>query len=116
MASLEDAISSEDPVVIKKKRSTIQGSMTSIRKRLGKLLMKSAGKFDHDKIRRLNVQDDHADLKKLLESFKRIHEAYQYYRDAGKTDTEEEALVEKQDQHYDEVVDKVYESLQLVAD
>ena len=36
--------------VIKKRRSTIQRMMTTVRNRLGKMLAKSAGKFDHDKI------------------------------------------------------------------
>lgn len=116
MSSLEEAISSGDPDVIKKRRSTIQGGMTKIQNRLGKLLQRSAGKFDHDRIKRLNVQGDHADLKKLFESFKMIDEAYQHYRAAGKDEPEEVALVKKQEEHYDEVVDKVYESLQLVAD
>ena len=116
MASLEEVISSKDPDVIKKKRSTIQGSMTRIRNHMGKLLTKSAGKFDHDKIKRLNVQENHTDLRKNLESFKVIHEAYQDYREVGEDETQEEALVEKEDQHYEEVFDNVYETLQLVAD
>ena len=116
MASFEEAISSEDPEVIKKKRSTIQGMMTNLCKRLGKLLTKSGGKFDHDKIKRFSVQRDQADLEKLLESFKHLHGAYLHYRDVGKDESEEESLVEKQEQHYDEVVDKIYESLQLYAD
>ena len=115
MSSMEEAISSADPDMIKKRRSTIQGSMTNIRKRLDKLLVKRAGTFDHDNIKRFNVQRDHADLEKLLENFKIIHEAYQHHRDVGEEATEEEALVEKQEQHYNEVVDKVYESLELVA-
>ena len=101
--------------MIKKRRSTIQGSMTSIRNRLDKLLTKSAGKFDHSKIKRLNVQGDHADLKKLFESFKIIDEAYQHCRASGKDEPEEEALVKKQQEHYEEVVDKVYDSLQLLT-
>ena len=116
MSSLEEAISSGDPDVIKRKRSTIQGMMTKIRNRLGKLLVKSAGMFDHDQIKRLHVQKDHTDLEKMLESFKIIYEAYQDHRVVGKDEAEEEDLVEKEGQHYDEVVDKVYESLQLVAD
>ena len=66
---MEEAISSGDPDVIKKRRSAIQGGMTKIQNRLEKLLPKCAGKFDHEKIKRLNVQGDHADLKKLFESF-----------------------------------------------
>ena len=99
-----------------KRRSTIQGSMTSMRKRLDKLLAKTDGKFDHDNIKRLSVQRDHTDLEKLLESFKTIHQAYQHYGTVGKDEPEEESLVEKQEQYYDEVVDKVYQSLQLIAD
>ena len=116
MATLEEAISSGNPDVIKKRRSTIQGVMTKIQNRLEKLLAMSSGKFDHEKIKRLNVKRDHADLEKFLESFKVVDEAYQHHREVGKDEPAEEALVKKQEQHYDEVVDKVYESLQLVAD
>ena len=90
--------------------------MTNIQNRLEKLLAKSGSRFDHDKIKRLNVQRDQVDLEKLLESFKNIHEAYLHYRVEGKDKSEEDSLVAKQEQHYDEVVDKVYESLQLLAD
>ena len=55
-------------------------------------------------------------LKKLEESFEMLHQAYQEYRAPGKDATEEAELVEKQDQHYFEVIDKIYESLQLVAE
>ena len=113
---MEEAISSGDPDVIKKRRSTIQGGMTKIRNRLEKLLTKSSDKFNHDTIKRLHVQRDHADLEKNLENFKIIDEAYQHHRQVGKDATEEEAIVKEQEEHYDEVVDKVYETLQLVAD
>ena len=36
--------------------------------------------------------------------------------EVGKDDTEEDALVEKQEQHYEEVMKKIYESLNLLAD
>ena len=51
-----------------------------------------------------------------MESFKTIHEAYLHYREVGKDKPEEDALVEKQEQHYYQVMDNVYESLQLFAD
>jgi hypothetical protein len=98
MASLEEAISSGDPEVIKKRRSTIQRTMTTVRKNLGRLLAKSAGKIDHEKIQRLQVQSEHVSLKKYEEDFKIIHEAYQQYREPGKDETEEDAMVEKQEQ------------------
>ena len=47
---MEKDISSGDPEVIKKRRSTIQRMMTTVHNCLGKMLAKSAGKFDHDKI------------------------------------------------------------------
>ena len=59
---MEEAISSGDPEVIKKRRSTIQGSMTTIRKHLEKLLVKRADKFDHENIKSFNVKRDHTDL------------------------------------------------------
>ena len=116
MASSEEAISSGDPEVIKKRRSTIQGMMTNNCKRLGNQLAKIGGKFDHDKIKRFSVQRDQADLERLLESFKKIHEAYLYHRKVGEDESEEKALVEKQEQHYDEVIDRIYESLELCAE
>ena len=60
------------------------------------MLAKSAGKFDHDKIDRLQVQEEKASLKELQESFKTIHQAYLHNMEVGKDDTEEDALVEKQ--------------------
>ena len=59
---------------------------------------------------------DQADLDKLLESFKIIHEAYLHHREVGKDNSAEEALVEKQEQHYAEVMNKIYVSLNLLAD
>ena len=116
MASLEDAISSKDPEEIKSKRSSIQGMMTKLQKSLGKLLLRSEGKFEHDKIKRLRVQQENTKLKRLEESFDEIHQAYLHYRDEGKDEPEESSLLEKEDQHYEEVIDKLYEILQLYED
>ena len=80
------------------------------------MLAKSAGKFDHDKIDRLQVQEEKASLKELQGSFKAIHQAYLLNMEVGKDETEEDALVEKQEQHYEEVMEKIYESLNLLAD
>ena len=116
MATLEDVISTKDPEAIKRKRSAIQGMITTVRKSLVKLLAKTAEKFDHAKIQRLRVQGEHAGLKKHQQNFIIIHEAYLQYRELGKDNIEEQTLVEKQENHYEEVVDKIYESLQLYAD
>ena len=107
MASLEDAISSGDPEVIKKRRSTIQRLMTMLQKRLATMLTKSAGKSDHAQIDRRQVLDEKQSLKELQGSFKSIHEAYLHNMEVGEDDDEEE-LVEKQEQHYAEVMDKIY--------
>ena len=53
MATIEDVIKSQDPEVIKKKRSTIQRFSTGVRNNLDKLLVKTAGKFDHCIIKRI---------------------------------------------------------------
>ena len=116
MASLEDAISSGDPNVIKKKRISIQGMMTKLQKSLGNLLIKSGSKFEHDKIKRLQVQQKHAKLKRLEESFDEIHQAYLDCRDEAEDSIEESSQLEKEDQHCEEVIDKMYEVLQLYAD
>ena len=65
MASLDEVISSKDPESIKKKRSNFQGMMTTVRKNLGRLLVKTAGKFDHVKIQRIQVLEERVKLKKL---------------------------------------------------
>ena len=80
MATIEDVIASKDPEVIKKKRSTIQRLTTGVRNNLDKLLVKTGGKFDHSKIKRLEVQIDHASQEKHFENFQVIHEAYIKYR------------------------------------
>ena len=92
MAALEEVISSKDPKVIKKKRSTILGMITAVHNNLVKLLEKTAGNFDHNKIQRTRVLTDLANLKKHQESFEVIHEAYQDYREEGKDETGEQTL------------------------
>ena len=116
MGSIEEVVASNDPDRIKKKRSSIQAMTTTIQNRLGKQLEKSAGKFDHNKIERHIVQGDYAHLKKQEENFDIIHEAYLQSREVGKDNTEEGSCVMKQEKHYNEVVDKIYESLKLYAD
>ena len=90
--------------------------MTTVCKNLGRLLVKTSGRFDHEKIQRIQVQEQQAKIKKLQESFDILHQAYQEFRESGKDETDEEALVEKQDQHYFKVIDSIYESLQFLAD
>ena len=116
MATLESVISSEDPEVIKRKRSTIQRLMTGVRNSLDKLLIRTAGKFDHSQIKRLEIHDQHASLKKHYENFQVIHEAYMEFRAEGKDATEEETLVMQDEKHFDEVRGKIFESLQLIED
>ena len=93
MASIEEVISSKDPEVIKKKRSTIQRLTTGVRKSLDQLLIKTAGKLDHSQIKRLDVQEHHARIKRHYENFQAIHEAFMEYRAEGKDAAEEEKLV-----------------------
>ena len=116
MASIEAVILSKDPEVIKKKRSTIQRFATGVRNNLDRLLVKTAGKFDHAKIERLEVQIDHSSLKKHFENFQVIHEGYIEYRAEGKDATAEDALVLQDENHYQEVKSKIFESLQLLED
>ena len=116
MATLEDVISSKDPGAIKKKRSTIQRLVTGVRNNLDRLLVKTAGKFDHTKIERLEVHIDHASLKKHFENFQVIHEAYMEFRPEGKDAIEEETLVLQDESHYQEVKGKICKSLQLLED
>ena len=90
--------------------------MTKLQKSLGNLLLKSGSKFEHAKIKRLRVQQEHTKLKKLEESFDEIHQAYLDCREEDEDESEESAQLEKEDQHYEEVIEKLYEILQLYAD
>ena len=90
--------------------------MRKLQKSIGILLQKSEGKFEHGKIKRLRVQQEHAKLKKLEESFDEIHQAYLDCIDVAEDEPGESALLEKEDEHYEEVIDKLYETLQLYAD
>ena len=114
MATIEDVIATKDPEAIKKRRSTVQRWTTGVRNNLDRLLVKTAGKFDHSKIERLEVHDDQASLKKHYEDFKVIHGAFMGYRAEGKDDTEEETLVLQDEKHYQEVKSKIFKSLQLI--
>ena len=116
MASIDKVISSKDAESIKKRRGNFQGMMTTACRNLERLLVKTAGKFDQQRIQRIQVLEQEVKLRKLQESFDVLHQAYQEFREPGKDATEEEELVEKQDQHYFEVADKIYKSLQLVAE
>ena len=115
MASKEDVISTKDPEAIKKKRSNIKRMVTTIHNNLSKLLKKTADKFDHNKILRARVLQDLAKMKEQQESFDVIHEAYMYFRKESKDETEEETLLLRQDENYNEVMDKICESLELGA-
>ena len=116
MASIEDVISTKDPEVIKKKRSTIQRLTTGVRNSLDRLLIKAAGKLDHSQIKRLDVHDYHASLKKHYVNFQVIHEAYMEFRAEGKDAKEEDTLVLQDEKHYEEVRTKIIESFQLIED
>ena len=116
MSSPEEVISSKDPDLIKRRRGNFQGMMTTICKNLGRLLVKTAGRFDHEKIQRTPILEQQVKLKELQGGFEILHQAFQEYREQGKDVTEEAELVEKQDQHYFEVFDKIHETLHLVAE
>ena len=76
MESLEEDIPSDDPELIKIMRGAIQGCLISIEMSLGRLLARSAGKFDHGKIPRLRIQAEHESLKKNKKEFEIIDEVY----------------------------------------
>ena len=50
-ASGDKIISSKVPELIKKRKRNFAGLMTTIHKNLGRLIMKTAGKFDHERIK-----------------------------------------------------------------
>ena len=116
MATLEDVISTQDPERIKKKRSTIQKLATGVRNILDKLLVRTAGQFDHSSIKRLEVHGHHANLKKHYANFQVIHEAYMEFRAKGKDAAKEETLVLQDEKHFEELRTKIFESLQLIED
>ena len=111
MASTEDVISTKDPEAIRKKRSNIKRVISATHNNLVKLLEKTGGKFDHARIQRIRVLQDLAKQKKQQESFEMIHEAYMYFREEAKDETKEEALLLEQEEYYNEVIDKLCESL-----
>ena len=111
MASLEEIVSSKDPKEIKKRRSTEKRMITTIQNHLAELLVKMTGTFDHAKIKRTRVLTNLANLKKNQESFDVIHKAYLHYREESKDETEEETLVLKEEKYYNDVVDKICDSL-----
>ena len=100
----------------RRKGGNVLRMISVIHNNLAKLLEKTSGKFDHAKIERVRALQDLANLKKKQESFDLIHEAYMYFREEGKDETEEETLLSKQDKYYTEVMDKICESLKLCAD
>ena len=102
MGFLENVISWGDSKLILEKSSSIQGMMTNIQKNLWKQLAKCAGKFDHDKIQRLQVHQVQVKLKRLEDSFDEIHQVYLHYRGVDKDESKETTIVEEQEQHYEE--------------
>ena len=112
---MEEVIASQDPELINKKRGAIQERITSIEKSLRRLLARSAGKFDHGKIPRIQGQSEHEGLKKHQEDFKILYEAYLEY---GMDDDikEESPEIQEQMKLYMDEQDGFYESLQLYVD
>ena len=113
MASKVDVISTKDPEAIKKKRSNIRRMISTIHNSLAKMLEKTADRFDHAKILRARVLQDLAKLKEQQDNFDVIHEAYLFFRKESKDETEEETLLKRQDEYYNEVMNKICESLEL---
>ena len=112
---MEEVIRSEDPKLIKTRRDTIQEGMTSIEKSMRRLLARIAGKFDHGKIPRLQVQSENESLKKFHEEFEIIHKAYlQYGMDDDIEGESPEFQVEMK--LTSDVKDGFYESLHLYVD
>ena len=81
--------------------------MTKLQKSLGILLQKSEGKFERGKIKLLRVQQEHAKLKKPQDRFDQIHQAYLDCEDEAEDEPGESARLEKEDQHYEEVIYKL---------
>ena len=69
MTTIEEVVASRDPEGIKKKRTTIKRLATGFRYSLYRLFVKTAGKFDHSQIKRLDVHDHHDSLKKHYANF-----------------------------------------------
>jgi hypothetical protein len=116
MESLEEVNASEDPEMIKRKRGAIQEMMTSIEKTIGRLLARSAGKFDHGKIPKLRVQAEQESLKKNKKDFEIIHEAYYMYGMDTEDIEEETPKFQEQVHLYKDLDAKIWKSLQLYAD
>ena len=113
MASVEDIVASQNFDAIKRKRSSTQSMITIVSKSLNKLLKTENGNFDHSAIDRSRVLSEHGKLVKFHENFDVIHQAFIEFREIGENDSAESLLVEQDEQHYNEVVDKIYGSLKL---
>ena len=75
--------------------------ITNIQKSLGKLLARTAAQ---------------AKLKRMKRTLTRSTRIIYTNEEVGKDETKETALLEEQGQHYEEVMNKLYESLQLYTD
>ena len=114
MASLEEVIASKDAEAIKRKRTAIQSMINVVRNSLEKLLVKTvAGAYDHAKIQRVRAQGEHAKLIKYHQNFCLAHEAYVEQRKTGDSAEQEIALAETDDKHYNDVVGKIYDTLEI---
>jgi hypothetical protein len=75
---------------LNKKRKTVQEIMASIQKNLGRLLARSARKFEHDKVPRLRVQAEDKSVKNHKMTFKIQHKAYIQNKGFGKDEIKDE--------------------------
>ena len=117
MASVSDIIATQDADAIKRKRTSTQAMITVVRNSLEKILVKKVdGTFDHAKIQRVRAEAEHLKLQNYHQKFDQIHEAYIQYRELKEDSTEEDKQIEADEKHYCDVVDKIFDTLQLYVD
>ena len=115
--SSEEATKSADPAVISKARGFIKGQVTSVVKKLERVLVKSeTGVFEHQSLNRSELTHTRKKLEDNFQLFQRLHTRYCEHRAVGDTDEDEENLVDKDAEYLEAVESKVFPLLELYAD
>ena len=108
MTSQEAALKSKDPQEIKKARQVTKGQITNAVRRLEAILGKQSKEgFDHENISRTEAVQVHTRMDENFQLFQKLHSRYCQFRVGGADNTEEEGLILKDGQYFDEVESKV---------
>ena len=116
MASIEEIIATKDADAIKRKRTSTLAMITVVRNSITKLLdKKENGEYDHEKISKVRVDSEYNKLVNYQQKFDQVHEGYIQYRELNLNAEEEEKLITADEKYYQDVVDKIYDTVELYA-